>query len=109
MLDYLDVDLRNFINQYVTSFLAWDLIVFFHKNPSADGAADELAGRLGRRPEDIEQAAQELVGKAVLTCDDAVFTYAPSDGTRLLVDRFVQAINTREKRLLILTEVLKRR
>ncbi|MDP1808829.1 MAG: hypothetical protein Q8L35_04750 [Actinomycetota bacterium] len=109
MLDYLDADLRNFINQYVTSFLAWDIIVFFHKNPSAIGAANELAGRLGRRAEDIEQAAQELVGKAVLTCDDTIFMYTPSDDTRLLVDRFVQAINIREKRLLILTEVLKRR
>jgi hypothetical protein len=109
MLDYLDADLRNFINQYVTSFLAWDLIVFFHKNPGANGPADELAGQLGRRAEDIEQAARELVGKAVLACDDSIFMYAPSNDTRLLVDRFVQAINTREKRLLILTEVLKRR
>ena len=109
MLDYLEADLRNFINQYVTSFLAWDLIVFFHQNPSANGAADELAGRLGRRAEDIEQAAQELVGKSVLACDGTVFAYTPSNDTRLLVDRFVQAINTREKRLLILTEVLRRR
>lgn len=109
MLDYLDADLKNFINRYVTSFLAWDIIVFFCKNPGAAGAAGELAVRLGRRSEDIEQAAGGLVEKAVLFSDNAVFTYRPDDDTRALIDKFVRAIDSREKRLLILTEVLQRR
>jgi len=109
MLDYLDADLKNFINRYVTSFLAWDIIVFFHKHPGSVGAAGDLAVRLGRQSEEIEKAAWELVEKAVLISDDTVFTYRPGDDTRALIDKFVQAIDSREKRLLILTEVLQRR
>ena len=109
MLDYLDADLKNFINRYVTSFLAWDLIVFFHKHPGVGESAGDLAMRLGRLAEDIQPAAEELAEKAVLTYEDTIFRYGPAEETRALVEQFNQALENREKRLLILTEVLQRR
>lgn len=109
MLDYLDTDLKNFINRYVTSFLVWDVIVFFQTNSDEGFTADELAGRLGRQTEEVEQAVADLARQSILNHEGATFAYAPSHGTKLLIDRFVQAIDNREKRLLILTEVLQRK
>ena len=109
MLDYLDADLKNFVNRYITSFLAWDLVVFFHKNPGTADGAGELAIKLGRRAEDIERAASELADKAILKNDNLIYGYAPSEEARVMVAKFVQAINDREQRLLILTNVLQKR
>ena len=109
MLDYLDLELKSFINQYVTSFLAWDLLVFFHKNPGVADVADQLAIKLGRLTDDIERAAGELAEKAVLKQEHGIFMYEPDDKVRSRVGEFVSALDDRETRLLILTEVLQRR
>ena len=109
MLDYLDADLKNFVNRYITSFLAWDLVVFFHKNPGTADGAGALAVKLGRRAEEIERAASELADKAILKNSSLIYAYDPPEATRAQVDKFVQAINDRETRLLILTKVLQMR
>ncbi len=109
MLDYLDADLRDFVNRYITSFLAWDLVVFFCKNPGTVDDAGQLAAKLGRRAEDIAQAAAELAEKDILKSNNMVFRYSPAEETRVQVEKFVQALNNREQRLLILTKVLQRR
>ena len=109
MVDYLDADLKKFIDKYVTSFLAWDLLIFFHTHPWTANGADELALKLGRRAEDIDQAAAELAEKSVLVCEGALFSYSPAEETQVLIERFVHALDDREKRLLILTEVLQKR
>ncbi|HEB12701.1 MAG TPA: hypothetical protein ENI11_03380 [Actinobacteria bacterium] len=105
----LDGGLKNFINQHVTSFLVWDLLVFFHKNPAAVDDVFELSKKIGRGMDDIELAASELVNKSILRREKKVYEYAASDEMKALVATFVGALDDRETRLWILSEVLQRR
>lgn len=57
MIENLDADLKNFIDEHITSFLAWDILVFFQKNESGSNGVGELSRKLGRREEDVEIAA----------------------------------------------------
>ncbi len=105
----LNGDIKNFINQHVTSFLVWDLLVFFHRNPTVVDDADGLAKELGRSVDDIELAAGELMRKAVLGREETSYKYTACDEMKASVATFVEALNDREKRLWILSEVLQRR
>lgn len=109
MLEYLDPELRDFIDQYVTSFLAWDILVFFHKNPGTADNTNDLSMKLGRRAEDIERAARDLAAKSVLRADNSLYRYIADDNLRDLIGKFTGALEDREKRLLILTAVLQKR
>lgn len=109
MLSYLDTELKNFISEYITSFLAWDILVHFQKNPGMAMNAEELASRLGRRVEDTERAAKTLAAKSVLSYKGQIFKYTSAEEMMALVDKFVQALDNREKRLLILSQVLRQK
>ena len=109
MIENLDADLKNFIDEHITSFLAWDILVFFQKNESGSNGVGELSRKLGRRLEDVEIALSELVKSSVLEKKKTFYECTKCDETRKMIDRFVWALDDREKRLLIFSEVLKKR
>jgi hypothetical protein len=104
-------ELNQFIEEYVDSFVKWDLVTFFSFNPDAAGTAEDLAGRLGRKTEDIEDALETLTDKNLLSLaddgDGRVYSFSPSAELRDRVTCFCEALENRDKRLEILAKLLR--
>ena len=97
-----------FVERHVRSLLAWDIIVFFHRNP--DAVLDEagLASRLGRRVEEIGPEIESLCDGRILQCADGLIRYKPSDELHDQVGEFVDACQDRGRRLALIALVLHR-
>jgi len=109
----LDVEqeLSLFIENYVDSFVKWDLIAFFGLNPETESTAIDIASRLGRKEEDVKQALEELVQKGLLEKrenEDVVYSYAPNEELARQARLFVECLEDRNKRLKILGKLLRR-
>ncbi len=106
----IDKNLEEFVHSYVNSLVVWAVIVFYHQNPGVRDRCTDLARHLGRREDDIEAAVDYLAGKGFLRKEgaeaEAIFIYEPDSGLRDKVNAFVDALETRELRLWVLTEVL---
>jgi hypothetical protein len=61
-----------FVECHVRSLLAWDILVFFHRNPDAVLDCAGLASRLGRRAEEVKPTPElrAQVGDFVDACQD---------------------------------------
>jgi len=108
----IDKNLKSFVRTYVNSLASWAIIVFYHQNPGVRDRVTDLAMHLGRRESDIEVAVKELTQKGLLTQedddDDAVFIYKPDSSLRTQVESFVSALDVRDLRLWMLSEVLEK-
>jgi DNA-binding MarR family transcriptional regulator len=106
----LDNELHSFIEQYVDSFIKWDLVAYFHYNAGARGTPEEIAGKLGRKTEDIKEALEMLDKKGLLShqgdAGDIYFYQAPPD-LKEKVTSFCEALEDRDKRLEILAKLLR--
>ncbi|HDP70124.1 MAG TPA: hypothetical protein ENN38_04860 [Actinobacteria bacterium] len=107
----LNEPLERFIEEYVDSFVKWDLITYFHNNAGVFDSSHSLAVHLGRKESDIKKALRELADKNLVTeikeNGGDVYQYTPSVGISEMVENFVKALEIREKRLLILTKLLR--
>ncbi|HAW59964.1 MAG TPA: hypothetical protein DCW86_00640 [Actinobacteria bacterium] len=116
MLTHLDKDVQKFVGDYIDCFICWDLFVFFSQNPGARDTARSLAEHLGRSEEDVEKALKFLVNKGVVVKEITqigdsqaeTYSYHPAPEVSDCVEKFVECLTKREKRLAVLTEVLKK-
>jgi len=110
MSNTIDKNLQEFVHSYVNSLVVWAVIVFYHQNPGVRDRCADLARHLGRREDDIEAAVGHLAGKGFLRKEgdgaEAIFIYEPDSGLRCKVNAFVDALETRDLRLWVLSEVL---
>jgi len=97
-----------FVEHHVSSLLAWDVIVFFHRNPDAALDTAALAERLGRRAEEIEPEVSSMCRGHILHCDDGLIRYKPTDEIRSDVSEFVGSCQDRDRRLALIALVLHR-
>lgn len=109
LTDYLNEDLRLFVDDFVVSFLAWDIIVFFHKNSGVSITAEQLAANLGRREDDVKRESDVLADKGFLTDRRGAYATSGDEAMRQRAAEFYSALCDREKRLRILTAVLQKR
>lgn len=107
MFIQLDPELDRFVEVYVTSFLAWDILLHFHRYEQERFAADDLVRLLGREARDVERALRDLTEKDVLECDDSTYRFCAAKELRDSIDKFVKALGDRETRLNVLTAVLR--
>lgn len=105
----LGEELNDFIEEYVDSFVKWDLVTFFSFNPDVSGGVEDLAGRLGRKADEIQEALEGLTEKKLLKLDtkDKTYSFFPSDELRDKVKAFCDALEDRDKRLEILAKLLR--
>ncbi len=111
MVDNLDSRLERFIQTYLDSFTAWDLISFFYYNPGVVDNLQGLAARLGRSAESVAEALEKLVEKGQVSKKGSpveVYFYTPDEEFKELVELFNQAIEDRLLRLKILSLLLKK-
>lgn len=98
----------HFVERHVSSLLAWDILVFFHRNPDAVLDIDGLAARLGRRAEEIEPEVDSLCDGRILQAAGGLIRYKPSADLRTQVSDFVDACQDRGRRLALIALVLHR-
>ncbi len=96
-----------FVQRHVRSLLAWDIVVFFHRNPEAVLDAPGLATRLGRRLDEIEPEIQMLCDGRILQRAGGLIRYKPSEGLHEEVGAFVDACQDRSRRLALIALVLR--
>lgn len=111
MFEQMNSELEAFVNNYVDTFVAWDLLALYHKNPRLKDTVSQLAQRLGRKEEDVEDGVKQLTKKGILTAVQSaspLYTYDPPAELRQKIDKFVAALDVRETRLLILSLILQK-
>ncbi len=97
-----------FVERHVGSLLAWDILVFFHRNPDAVLDIAGLASRLGRKVEEIEPEVDSLCDGRILQCAGGLVRYKPTPELREQVSEFVDACQDRGRRLALIALVLHR-
>ncbi len=97
-----------FVERHVSTLLAWDILVFFHRNPDAVLDAEGLASRLGRHVEEVEPEIDALCDGRILQCAGGLIRYKPTPDLRLQVGDFVEACQDRDRRLALIALVLQR-
>ncbi len=97
-----------FVERHVRSLLAWDIIVFFHRNPEVALDSAGLASRLGRRVEEVEPEIESLCEGRILQRSSDLIRYKPSNEVRAQVSDFVDACQDRGRRLALIALVLHR-
>lgn len=111
VLGKIDKDLASFIDQYVDSFVNWDLVTFFGYNPEASGTSSDIAGRLGRNEKDVDEALEALVRKGlcekVKDAGRTIYRCAPAPELKERMAVFVKCLEDRAKRLQILAYLLR--
>lgn len=97
-----------FVERHVSTLLAWDILVFFHRNPDAVLDMDGLASRLGRRVEEIAPELDVLCEGRILQSAGGLIRYKPTPELRTQVAEFVEACQDRGRRLALIALVLHR-
>jgi hypothetical protein len=104
----LGPSVTQFVERHVRSLLAWDILVFFNRNPDAALDSAGLASRLGRRAEEVEPEVDFLCDSRVLHCEAGTIRYKPTAELKDQVDGFVDACQDRGRRLALIALVLHR-
>jgi hypothetical protein len=117
MLDFenLDPQVSLFVDEYIDSFITWDLILFFHENPYTVGSPSSIAMSIGRLGADIEPFLERLTEKGILSCEfragngaEAIYAYKPEADFEKSVVEFKRALKDRASRLIIVSKVLQK-
>jgi hypothetical protein len=104
----LGPSVTQFVERHVRSLLAWDILVFFHRNPDAVLDPAGLASRLGRRVEEVEPEIECLCSARILQSAGGLIRYRPATEMRDQVGAFVDACQDRGRRLALIALVLHR-
>jgi hypothetical protein len=104
----LGPSVTQFVEDHVRSLLAWDIVVFFHRNPDVARDADSLAARLGRRVDEVQPEVESLCDGEVLYCSGRLIHYQPTMEVSEQVTSFVEACQDRGRRLALIALVLHR-
>lgn len=97
-----------FVQRHVNSLLAWDIVVFYHRNPDAVLDIAGLASRLGRRVDEIDPEIRHLCDSRILNSAGGLIRYRPAAHLSDQVADFVESCQDRGKRLALIALVLHR-
>ncbi|HET6352051.1 MAG TPA: hypothetical protein VFG89_07985 [Coriobacteriia bacterium] len=104
----LGPSVTRFVDRYVNSLLAWDIIVFFERNPDARLENHELAASLGRHPEQTAPEVAHLCDGGILHCQGSEVAFGPDSEQAEAIQGFVNACEDHSKRLALIAMVLHR-
>jgi len=104
----LGPQVTEFVEHHVQSLLAWDILVFYYRNPDAVLDVAGLASRLGRRVDEVQPEIDELCRGQILQCAGGLVRYRPTPEMRESVTEFVESCQDRGRRLALIALVLHR-
>ncbi len=107
----MDPELLDFVKRYVDSFIKWDLLHFFHKNPHTIDTVENIARYAGRDPEVVAQELADLARRGLLEethmGDLTIYALSPAAGLRDKLERFVEAGEDQQFRVRAIYHVIK--
>lgn len=107
----MDPRLLEFLKTTVDSFVKWDLIRFFHDNPYTMDTAENIARYAGRNVDAIRDDLAELAEDGMLEesqlSDMTVYSLAPNEEMRELLDKFVEASDDRQFRVKAIYHIIR--
>jgi hypothetical protein len=104
----LEPSLSRFVDRHVRSLIGWEILLFFHKHPEAVMDVPALAGRLGRRQDDIADDVDSLCRSDILSCKGGLVRFSAAGDTGRDVDRFAAACSDRAARMALVAQVLEK-
>ena len=107
----MDPQLLEFLKTKINSFVKWDLVRFFYENPHTTDTADNIARYAGRSVETIRTELAELAREGVLKEEQlgemTVYSLAPDQHIRELLEQFVKASNDRQFRVKAIYHIIR--
>jgi hypothetical protein len=105
-----DKEVTEFISEVIDSLVMWELLAFLWDNPGITDRADGVAGRLGRRAEDVMPCLESLVKNHIVekwgSDTDPVYTFRPDPKHTKSLERFMNFNQDKEGKLWIWTQLL---
>lgn len=91
----IDPDLLDCLRTQVNSFVKWDLVYFFHRNPYTIDSAEGIARHIGRNVEGIQADLVELTLDGILVehrfGEMVVYAYSEASSVRNMIRRLIEA------------------
>ncbi len=101
--DDMDPQLLQFVKKYVDSFIKWDLLLFFHKNPHTIDTVENIARYAGRDQKIVERELSELAARGMLRetkmGDMVIYALNTSPKIQEQLMRFVEASDDQQFRI----------
>jgi hypothetical protein len=111
LMDDMDPELMEFIQRQVNSFIKWDIVQFFCKNPHTTDTPAQIAQYIGRDPRIVGPELRQLAATGVLQEDELhemrIYTLTDEPIMRQKIERFIQACEDRQFRLKAIYHVIK--
>lgn len=105
-------ELEETIDIYLTSFLSWDVLLYFHANTGTRKTSKELAGDLGRRQREVYQVLDELARKGILTRHfnkgSSFFMLNEARENQIKLNRLIEALDDQTFRLVVVSKLLQK-
>ena len=96
-----------FVDCFVLSFEAWDVLMYLAAHPDAPVGPDDLTQSIGRRPADLAVAALSLADQGVLVPGpDGTWFLSEGREVREGLRVFAEALRDPRRRLLAFTRLL---
>ncbi|MCU0607339.1 MAG: hypothetical protein MUF78_07970 [Candidatus Edwardsbacteria bacterium] len=100
--------MNSFIQEHIDSFIKWDMLVYFSRQPDAVETIDGLSRLTGKGRTDIDTPLAELVASGVLHNERGVgessrYSVAPGFRHRTILEKINAEMNDRGARLKLLT------
>jgi NAD(P)H-hydrate repair Nnr-like enzyme with NAD(P)H-hydrate epimerase domain len=100
-----------FVDASISSFAAWDVVLYFQHDPETNAECSQLARRLGRKDHEIERVLRSFTEQGVLVASDGTsgatrYSLSGDPAVRGVVSRFVELAKVREVRLEFVRRVL---
>ncbi len=113
--DSIEPIVNEFVEEYIDSFITWDLIMFFYENPFTVGSPSSIAMSIGRLDAQVQPNLEKLVEKGVLSKEtqmsdsaEDIYSYKPNNEFEKMVEEFKKALKDRASRLMIVSKVLQK-
>jgi hypothetical protein len=107
----MDPELLDFVKRYVDSFIKWDLLHFFHKNPHTIDTVENIARYAGRDPQIVQRELSDLARRGILEetqmGDMTIYALSPAPDVKDKLDRFIQAGEDQQFRVRAIYHVIK--
>lgn len=108
----IDANLLEFLRTQVDSFIKWDLIQFFYRNPNTVDTAENIARYIGRSAEKMDDEMAELSSGGVLIASHlngmTVYSLADDPEVRDLLRSFAESCDDRQFKLKAIYHILRR-
>ncbi len=110
--DLVSQDVREFISEYVDSFITWELLSFLHFNPEFMGNILDLAAALGRDEKDVLKGVLVNVERGFLVAEskagEPFYWFTADTELQRRVAEAVEAAQDSNVKLRIIAFILRR-